>query len=232
MQGGGRRAGAIVSTLASCNADIIALNEFRGTAPSQRISRKLDEIGYQSQISTAQKESPKENSLFVGSLKSLQLKQSPFLIEPHRFLLCEYENLLIGSIHVPNRGRGTKKEFLSQLLKFAESLSSYPAIIIGDTNTGEKGLDEESKFFNTFEDNWMKSMKSAGWYDGYRKINGDKRAFSWRHSSSSNGFRIDHIFATSKISINRARYEWFSMERLGSVSDHAALIVDLEILAI
>lgn len=72
-------------------------------------------------------------------------------------------------------------------------------------------------------------MKSSGWYDGYRKINGYKRAFFMASFYYFHGFRIDQIFATSKISINSARYEWLSNERLGSVSDHAALVVDLEI---
>ena len=99
---------------------------------------------------------------------------------------------------------------------------------MGDTNTGQPGLDEESKFFYRKEGEWLEKIKSVGWEDVWREQNPKGRDFTW-YSHQGNGFRIDQVFATSDFaeSISKVRYDWGEHGREGKLSDHAAIVFEV-----
>ena len=108
-------------------------------------------------------------------------------------------------------------------------------LLIGDANCGKRGIDEESpqpaRFYR--EHDWITGFEDRGWIDAFRHLHGDKREYSW-YSHRNNGFRLDYAFGSPELgaSIKAARYVWGSdpedIQRREALSDHAALIVDLE----
>jgi exonuclease III len=140
----------------------------------------------------------------------------------------------IGAMHVPNRASGHKDPFHAAVLNLARSWRRGPALLVGDTNSGRIGLDEEVPCFNKREDGWLAALEQAAWRDGFRHFHGDERVYTWYSPNGRNGFRLDQAFINRRLlpRLVDTRYEWAlcadGRDRRDTVSDHAALIVDLQ----
>ena len=139
----------------------------------------------------------------------------------------------LGTMHVPNRVSGRKYRFLAALPRLARRWRGQPALLIGDTNSGRIGLDEEASVFGKREDAWMKSVEDAGWSDAFRHAHGEERAYTWYSPNGGNGFRLDQTFLSCSVSesLREPSYEW-AYAREGErqrFSDHAAQIIDLDL---
>lgn len=104
-------------------------------------------------------------------------------------------------------------------------------MIVGDTNTGRIGIDEESPAFDRFEDDWMVAMQQARWRDAFRHIHDKDLAYTWYSPNKGNGFRLDEGFVNVRLikRMTDACYVWGELDgssRRDALSDHAALILD------
>ncbi len=232
MHGGGRRAGQIVEQIQDWNPDIVSLAEFRGTPPSQSIASSLFDAGYENQLATVNPDEPKWNALFLASrfeLTSLRLEGAP---EPELYwLLAEIQTeprMHIGVVHAPWSIYLGRLEYYAALLKVAENWSFGPGLIIGDTNTGITGLDEETEDSADYHDTVTKPMNCAGWQDVFRRFHPDVDAPTW-YSNSGNGRRLDQGFANAQLQpqVKACDYQWGHPSEDGTRSDHAAILLDL-----
>src|SRR5882672_467835 len=209
--GGGVRAAAIARQIAAWEADAVALAEFRGTSPSGELARYLARLGLPYQWTTADRARPGVNGLLLASrwpLRRLRLACAP--TEPCRWLLARVlapEPLALGVV-----------------LSTARRRWATPALLVGDTNSGRIGLDEEVPAFNRIEDGWMRELAEAGWTDAYRHLRGATRAYTWYSPNGGNGFRIDQAFLNRALQprLRRFRYDWGRPSRLTGrpASDH------------
>ena len=163
--GGGRRAEGIVRQLHQWNPDLAILSEFRGTAASQGIAAALAEQGLSHQRATCSAESLARNALLVASRWPLRRKRSAREpAEPERWLrvgVLAPQRFDVLAVHAPNRVTNRKYPFLDAIGDVVESWSGPPAMVIGDTNTGRIGIDEESSAFNAREEQWMLHIRLA-----------------------------------------------------------------------
>jgi exonuclease III len=136
-------------------------------------------------------------------------------------------------MHVPNRVSGRKWPFLDAVLGIAESWRRGPALLLGDTNSGRRGIDEESRAFNAREEAWIDGLERAGWRDAFRHLRGAERAYTWYSPNGGNGFRIDQAFVNAGLlpSLSATRHDWGRRGaiagRRAGLSDHAALLLDI-----
>ncbi len=233
--GGGVRVEAIAAQLAAWNPDVIALSEYRGTPASLWLAEALEHQGYVYQHSTANPRTPAVNSLLMASRWPMsRMRPRPSPKEPRRwamFAIAAPTPFAIGAMHVPNRVTGRKGAFLDALLAMAQTWRRGPALIVGDTNTGRIGIDEESQAFDRFEDDWMQGMEKTRWHDAFRRIHGKELAYTWYSPNKGNGFRLDEGFVNRRLikRMTEARYVWGELggsTRRDVLSDHAALILD------
>lgn len=236
--GGGVRVGEIASALERWGVDLAALSEFRGTPPSRRLGELLAGQGLTHQISTADPRLPAANRLLAASrwpLRRVRLRCAPQ--EPGPWLLVEVSAprpFSMGVMHVPNRVTGRKYAYHESVLAVVRGWRRGPALLTGDTNSGRIGFDEEVPVFSRREDGWMLALESAAWRDAFRHRYGDARAYTWYSPNGRNGFRLDEAFVNRRLlpRLLDARYEWAASSngdrRREAVSDHAALIVELE----
>ena len=220
--------------------DIIGLCEFRGTPASQELAQRLAESGFPNQLMTSSEKSPARNALLLASRFPLQL--APVLKMPknrERWLLASIESaspVRVGLMHVPNyTAPKLKYPFLMAVHKMIDAQDLGPTLLIGDTNCGKQGIDEENpqpaRFYR--EHDWIVGFEDRGWVDAFRHLHGDRREYSW-YSHRNNGFRLDYAFCSPELgpSIKAAQYVWGrdpgNIRRREALSDHAALIVDLE----
>lgn len=216
---------------------MIALSEFRGTPPSLELAAALAEMGLGHQLTTAAPEAPSANRLLVASRWPLvRMRERWAPSEPGRWLLAGVDAprpFTLGAMHVPNRVTGRKQPFLDAVLAVARRWQRGPALMVGDTNSGRPGIDEESPAFDAREGAWMEGLEHAGWRDAFRHLRGSARAYTWYSPNRGNGFRIDQAFVNPELlsSLAGARHAWGgpgpARARAGSPSDHAALLLDL-----
>lgn len=234
--GGGLRVARIARQLRHWAPDVVALSEFRATPPSGLLRATLAEAGLRHQLTTADPRRPALNALLLAArwpVTRVRLGAAP--AQRARWLLASVAAplpLVLGALHVPNRVSGLKYPFLDAVLTCARGWRRGPALIVGDTNSGRRGLDEEVPVFSAREEGWIDALAGCGWADAFRHVRPTERAYTWYSPNGRNGFRIDQAFVNAALlaHLKDATYEWggaASRRRRDAISDHAALIVDL-----
>lgn len=231
--GGGDRVEGLVERLCALEPDVLVLLEFRGTPPSRTMAEALRGRGFDSQVSTARKELPRENAILVASRHPLATIDGEPVVEERKRIFVHVDSpspFALLALHVPNRERGTKWQMFDEILRLLRAHAGEPALLVGDLNSGRQGADEQGRFFNDQEDAWMRAIEEAGWRDLYRARHGDAPAWSWHEPRGGNGFRIDHAFATAPVAgaMRDVRYEWLVGRDGQRLSDHAAMVVEFE----
>jgi exonuclease III len=234
--GGGQRIRGIARQLARWAPDVVALSEFRATPPSAALAAWLGHAGLSCQLTTADPRRPTLNALLLAArwpLRRIRLRASP--AERGRWLIAAVDAplpLVVGAMHVPNRVSGRKYPFLDAVLACARRWRLGPALFVGDTNSGRRGLDEAVPVFSLREEGWIDALAGCGWCDAFRHLRAEARAYTWYSPNGGNGFRIDQAFVNASLlaHLRGAEYLWGGAARRGRrdrLSDHAALLVDL-----
>jgi exonuclease III len=234
--GGGVRARRIGRQIARWAPDVVVLSEFRATPPSCALAGALAAGGWPHQLTTADARVPGANALLIAArrpLRRIRLRAAP--VEPYRWLAAEVAGslpLVVGAMHVPNRVTGRKYPFLDAVLACARGWRHGPALFVGDTNSGRRGLDEEVPGFNAREEGWIDGLGGCGWRDAFRHLRAEERIYTWYSPNGANGFRIDQAFVNAALlaRLEEAVHIWGGPRRRARrdvLSDHAALVVDL-----
>ena len=233
--GGGNRVRRIARQLERWAPDVVALCEFRATPPSLELADSLASFGLAHQCTTADRAQPGANRLLLAArwpLRRLRLRAEPD--EPGRWLLAAVEAsrpLMLGAMHVPNRATGRKDAFYAAVLRSLDRWRHGPALLLGDTNSGRPGIDEETPVFGPKEEAWLETLERSGWLDAFRLLRGRARAYTWYSPNKGNGFRIDQAFVNRELRprLRNVRYDWGRRDRprITTLSDHAALLLDL-----
>ena len=100
---------------------------------------------------------------------------------------------------------------------------------------GKRELDEEKPQGNRFrrEHDWLVAIEKRGWADGFRHLHGTRREYTW-YSQRNNGFRLDYAFSCPRLTpgLTQLQHAWGQVpaqpERRDGLSDHAAIILDLD----
>ncbi len=221
--------------------DTIGLCEFRGTPASKALADQLLASGFRYQLTTTSLKSPARNALLLASRFPLQAVRARAMPKnPQRWLLARIDSkpaISVGLMHVPNYSSPTLKyPYLTAVHKMIDAWDAGPFLLIGDTNCGKRGVDEENpqpaRFYR--EHDWIVGLEQRGWVDAFRHLHGAKREYSW-YSHRNNGFRLDYAFCSPDLAatIAAAKYVWGddpeNPARRDALSDHAALIVDFSV---
>jgi exonuclease III len=212
--GGGRRVEQIALQLKAWQPDVVALSEFRGTPASQWLAEELASQGLLHQLTTAEPAKPAANRLLVASrwpVEQSRLRRAPKV--DGKWLLVEVAAptpFAISAMHIPNFATGNRYVYHDAALAVARGWKGPPALLVGDTNTGRIGIDEESPVFSQRDDNWMQSLERAGWHDAFRHLYGETRVYTWYSPNKGNGFRLDEAFVHNSLlpRLVDVRYEW------------------------
>jgi exonuclease III len=123
------------------------------------------------------------------------------------------------------------------VLDVARRWSRGAGLLLGDTNSGLPEVDEEVPVFGPREEAWLRALESSGWRDGFRHLHADRRSYTWYSPNGGNGFRLDQAFLSRALlaRLRGVRHVWGrprgSSAVRESLSDHAAVIVDLALRA-
>ena len=234
--GGGQRATAIAEAIVSLAPDIAVLQEFRGTPPSEALKASLVAAGFVHTWSTATAAAPAANATLIASRRpGRRVLLRSRANEPLRWSAVEVGGLRLLGVHVPNEHTGRKWPFLASLLDVARSWRRHDAMIVGDTNSGRPGIDEESPVFGPRYSAWFDHLDSLGWRDSFRHLHPGRREFTWYSPNGGNGFRLDEAFVSPRLvaATRHVEHRWMARPdypaRRDGLSDHAALVIDIDL---
>jgi len=209
---------------------VVVLSEYRPRLGGQ-IRGVLGDHGLAHQAATPTPAG--SNGLLIASRPPLSVRadgptEHPAARRPcwrDRWLEVRLPGLTLAGVHVPDDGRPTDRAaYWQSLLAFARARRDEAALLIGDFNTGRHRADEEGATFSCTAQ--LGALWTLGYRDAWRELNPDARESTWV-SPVGGGFRIDaaHLSAPLLPRLRGARHS--DRERLGGVSDHSAVLVDL-----
>lgn len=228
---GGNPAGfsTIAETVQRTAADVVVITEYR-TGRSQALIDLLISIGLSHVVTT----SPPigVNGVALLSREPILTCAGPTDILPYRWIEARvpaYGMSVVG-LHIPVAGEGDARErkrlFWQRVVEFAESRCEDRVILVGDFNTG-LSVDAEGTSFVFGE--FMEKLLMLGWVDAWRAIHGpNAREYTW-YSNSKHGFRLDYAFVSPPIADAVRTADHLHDVRRHGVSDHAALLVQIDI---
>jgi len=224
-QGGGKRLSVIAEALARHEADVLVISEYRGGESGERLRAALAAMGYA--YVTALTPPSGGNGALIAALQPFD-DGGPLtdtLPEPCRIVRAYFGALRVYGIYMPNLLK--KVPYWQALIAAfaAESLDAQ-ALAIGDFNTCRAYVDEPGAIDPCAH--FMDEIAAIGFCDLWRRRYPEGREFSW-YSTRGNGFRIDHAFLSPALAARAGDIRYSHDERESGLSDHSALILDLEI---
>jgi len=228
LQGGGRRAGDIVKTIADHAPDILTLQEFRRGSGEAEIIAGLKKSGLK--FIHIPETKGKENTILIAS--KFGFDAGPFLPEPHNplHMLEAYFSaealgfeLSLIAVHFPQKK--AQIPLFEALKTDTPSLLKMNALIIGDMNCGIPLIDSDSKSF--YATNYYQDLLYAGWVDSWRSRHKDAREFTWTSNRTDNRFRYDQILASPDMDARFKRVVYDHIPRFEKYSDHSLIIADI-----
>jgi exodeoxyribonuclease-3 len=238
--GGGQRVEMIADQLDAWAPDIVSLCEFRSTPPSQSLADALAAQGLTFQIAAIDPHKPSRNGMLVASRWPLRLVRALAAPEePCRWLMVRIGAPIpftLGAMHIPLMASGHKEPYLCAVERLIRGWRRGPGLLIGDTNAGRPGIDEQSSVFGPRMTAWFDEFDKHGWADAFRHLHGDARVYTWYSPNRGNGFRLDQAFVSRHLlpRLRQAGYEWGQPRDTGIevhraiLSDHAALLLDFD----
>jgi len=225
LRGGNQRIAALVAALRSHDADVLVLPEYRANDAGRRLASLLAGAGYGHWADADPP--PHTNSVAVASRLPFGAVTRPLEgnANAHRVLEVEVGSFTLGAVYFPLNL--PKVAFLrEQFLPLAASRVDQPYAFVGDWNTGRHYVDETgATFFGVAE---FESLLAAGWTDAWRSLRPFAHEYSW-YSNAGNGFRLDHALLSPSLTPALVAAEFSQQERLDRATDHAALVVDLDL---
>jgi exonuclease III len=223
--GGGKRIAQIQDVIAGHSPDILILPEFRNNPAGAALRTWLREFGHVHQAA-GETELPAHNSVLVSSRRPFARIEFPELgAEARRCVAVRVGTLTVfGFYFAVMEAKRPLFEFIQRL---AKTWLKRDTVLMGDFNTGCRYWDEGRMDLSLVDQ--FGAVLGCGWTDVWRARHPGVREWSWvepwgRHV----GYRLDHALVSPSLLPKIADVRYSHAERVTGVSDHSALIVDLE----
>lgn len=229
------------------NPDMIAFQETK--APETEIRKEFwTDLGYQAFVCLAEKPG------YSGVCSLTKITPSKATIgygsgifqSEGRSILLEYPNFYFWNLYFPSGTTGeirqkVKYEFLDDVARLTGGLKKKkkPLVLVGDVNIAHTEMDihnpkanAKNSGFLPEERKWMSDYLQSGLVDLYRHLHPQKKdSYSWWTYRSgaraqNKGWRIDYILGSDALK-QTAKAAKIVSDPI--VSDHAAVIVELQI---
>lgn len=164
---------------------------------------------------------------------------------PERVLSCRIDGVEVVNVHSPiaTAPASAKVRTHEAVAAHLAGGAAGPRILCGDLNTPRRELadgnvltfaysssgklrPERGERWDAAERALVHDLRQRGWTDAYRALHGyADRSASWTFAQDRGGWRLDHVLVEGLRPVSSAyAHEW----RRSGLSDHSALVVDLE----
>ena len=229
------RAGKQASWLRERPEDILVLTETKNSEGCLFLERYFQAYGY-NVISSR----PKDKEFGVMIISKFPLSASNFTKHidylDSRIVAAKINHpigeLEVIGVYVPSRDSSyekieKKKHFLKTLLDALEMISqSSRRIFCGDLNILEPNHIPHYPFFEKWEYSFYQKLSKYQLKDAFRALNPRAREYSWV-GRTDDGYRYDHCFISKNLLPLVEKCYYLHKPREIRLSDHSALIMEL-----
>ncbi len=203
---------------------MVVVTEFRVNDAGARLLRRLAVGGLTSQA-TSHPPSGVETVAVASRLPIGSVREPVSGRHGHRVLEVELGSLTLGAVYFP-LGNATLAFWRDKFLALAATRIGRPYCFAGDWNTGRHQLDEAGASFSAARE--FEALLEAGWTDAWRALHPYGRAYTWV-SNRGEGFCVDHALLSPSLAPCLHSAVISEAERVPRITDHAALVVDLDL---
>ncbi|MBX3389573.1 MAG: endonuclease/exonuclease/phosphatase family protein [Phycisphaeraceae bacterium] len=237
--GGSRRMPEIILNLLAQKPDLILLSEYRTTVGGQ-IRGVLADHGLEHQRSSLP--AAHKNGLMWASRFPLEVPPSPApathgLGTRWLEVIVEGHDLHLTGLHIPDDSRPAARAVCWRaIVNHARIQKDKSHIFLGDFNTGRHGLDEEGRTFTCTSQ--LGAVCTLGYADAFRVFSPRAREWTWKaplgsrarpaSTALSGGFRLDSALVSPPLVSRLARADYIHSVRKTGISDHSAMVVELD----
>jgi exonuclease III len=193
------------------------------------------------------REGSKALAVLTAAREPLELVQVEDVPWPERVLAVRAGPLEIVNVHSPISPKPGLVKVLTHEAVFRHLAgSSGPRIVLGDLNTPRREhadgtvwtfarhrngrlREDRGERWDAAETALIRGLEPHGFRDAFRELNGfDSKQPSWEWPRSGGGYRLDHLIASSGVSVTACayRHDWRREDKL---SDHSALVAELTV---
>ncbi len=215
---------AITTALLRHDPDVVVVTEFQVNQMGARLLRRLAAGGLAYQA-TSHPPSGVETVALASRRPIADVGEPLAGRDGHRVLEVELAGLTLGAVYFP-RGSATLAFWRDKFLALAATRIARAYCFAGDWNTGRHQLDEVGATFSAARE--FEALTEAGWTDAWRALHPDGQQYTWV-SNRGEGFRVDHALLSPSLAPALRAAVISEAERVPRISDHAALVVDLEL---
>ena len=235
--------------IAAAGADVVALQEVTArTLPLWRAA--LEAAGFAATENTLDGAPAPGGRRRLGVMTAareplLRLATPSGVPWPERVLCCAVAGVEVVNLHspiapAPELAKIRTHEAVAAYLAVA---GERPRVLCGDLNTPRRELPdgdvltfahdsagrlraERGERWDRAERALVHGLRQRGWLDAFRALHGySERQASWTFAHDRGGWRLDHVLVHGLRPVASAyAHEW----RRAGLSDHSALVVDLE----
>lgn len=225
---GASAAPAQAEAILAAKPDVVVLSEFVPRELPDPLLSLLAAGGLTSSAMGVAGDGMAAYTVAIASRNALDRVEFPFAGTPWLFAALEVEiaGVTVVGAYFP---LGDQHDLFwdGAFRDYANAVAKIPAVIAGDWNTGSRSLDiggGDVAGMDRFDD-----VVASGWTDAWRTRHPGEREYSWHHNKVGNGFRLDHALLSPPLASTLHEATYLHNLRTGDLSDHSALVVDLDV---
>ena len=151
---------------------------------------------------------------------------------PERIAQVSIAGIELIGVYAPSRDESAeriarKRRFLAELLTLLGEREPRAMILIGDLNIVERTGRASDRNFQEWEYELYETLPAIGWLDAYRALHPNRVEVSWA-DTEGRGHRFDHCLVTADLRSSLHRCEYLHETRESDLSDHSALVLELQ----
>ena len=231
----------VVRRVSHCDSDVAVFSEYRHTRAGDLLRRELQRVGLGHQAFTP---AIRGNGVLIAAAMPFEPLPNPFGLGddeyPNAVLLARFQGLHVYGAYLPGQDR--KRPHMRCLIAAAKrhDEAGDRAICIGDLNSGRNETDIEinvrsGRLLDEFSTADLYEELERRWTEAWAHLHPNEYEFSWYpfrrepDYRSRAGWRIDKAFLSKRLLPALRGAEYAHGFRLGGLSDHSALLVDVDV---
>lgn len=230
------RAGRLLEFLPSLEADVLVLTETRQNQGTADLLRFYKDSGYAVVAAQSMDVSERGVAVIQRAGRPVQLAHELTAEARHRLVASEMgadQVITVVGAYVPSRDASPakiarKQRFLAQMTALAGRWAHERLVFLGDLNIVSRQHVPHFSTFRCWEYDALEALERHGLVDAYALLHPGEQVHSWIGRKGA-GYRYDYAFVSAGLVPYLADCEYVHRPRELGLSDHAAVVLTLDL---
>jgi exodeoxyribonuclease III len=230
------RAGRLLEFLPSLEADVMVLTETRQNRGTAQLLGHYRDLGYAVAAAQSMDASERGVAVIQRAGRPVPLARELTAEVRHRLVASEVganQAITVVGAYVPSRDASPakiarKQRFLSQMTALARRWAHERLVFLGDLNIVSRQHEPRFTTFRCWEYDALEALERHGLVDAYALLYPDEQVHSWIGRKGA-GYRYDYAFVSAGLVPYLVDCEYVHEPRELGLSDHAAVVLTLDL---